>query len=514
MKQGFWTSVLTPASAAVGAALVTPTVLGFSEPSSSSAILGAALVCCSAGGGLLLARLSRKANARLAEELRHSAEMALELRQLRPVAWEDDVFSPLVASVNGCLAAAGRVADDAEANSRRTAIELKLTVGQRRHLESVLAGLEDAVIVTDAFDEVAMLNAAAAAMFGIEGDLKDVAGRPIAAVVGEPKLANLIREVRQNGSGSRRAEELSLIPRSNPDAPASHYRVSLMRTDGEPRSTTSTTSAAAGGERAGGVVTVLRDTTREKELAQQKNDFVSSVTHELRTPLASIRAYVEMLVDGDAEDEAERQEFCEIIDGEASRLSSLIDNILNISRIESGLVKIDRRPHSPVLIAEKALGVIEPQAKLKNVEIKRELLPSIFQVIADGDLLYQVMLNLLSNAVKYTPEGGRVTLKCEVDEAAGMLVTKVIDNGAGIPEGDLPHVFEKFYRVERNSKMAKGTGLGLPLVKRVIEQDFGGRVWVESAVDEGSMFAFELPMVGRPATADNAGSGMPHRAAA
>ena len=231
----------------------------------------------------------------------------------------------------------------------------------------------------------------------------------------------------------------------------------------------------------------------------------------MRTPLSSIRAYVEMLVDGETNDERMRREFYEIIQGEAERMSTLIDNVLNISRIESGLVKIERKPNSPMLIAEKALEVILPQARAKDIEIRREMLPAIYQVVADGDLLYQVILNLLSNAVKYTPPGGTVTLRTEVDEQSGVITTKVIDNGAGIPESEMPKLFTKFHRVEKNSSLAKGTGLGLPLVKRVIEQDHGGKVFVHSVEGQVSTFGFELPMAGRRNATQvrSAGHGVP-----
>ena len=479
LRDGILTSIATPAASAAGGLLTAGWLLG-GGPTTAVGLTGVGLLGVGAGGGLLLSRMYRRSSRRLAAELERGARLAAEVRELRAIEWPDDLMSPTVAGINGCLTAAGDAAEAARADSRRTGVELKLVAQQLRHLEGIVGGLEDALLVTDAFDEAVLANAAASKLFG--RDPEQTAGTPAGELAGDARLADLIAEVRQGGSATRRTEEAELTPHGD-DRPRV-YRVTLA-------------PLTADNGRAAGVVTVLRDTTRERELQQQKNDFVSSVTHELRTPLASIRAYVEMLVDGDAETEAERQEYCEIVQGEAERLSSMIDSILNISRIESGLVKIDRRPHSPMAIAEKALGVIEPQAKLKDITVKRELLPAIFQVVADGELLYQVVLNLLSNAVKYTPSGGTVRLVTEADEGRGVIVTKVIDDGAGIPEADLPHVFEKFYRVERNSKMAKGTGLGLPLVKRVIESDFGGRVWAESVVDRGSTFAFELPMVGR-----------------
>jgi two-component system, OmpR family, phosphate regulon sensor histidine kinase PhoR len=234
--------------------------------------------------------------------------------------------------------------------------------------------------------------------------------------------------------------------------------------------------------------------TKEKEVAEMKNDFVSNVSHELRTPLASIKAYIEMLIDGEADDEKTKTEFYEVIQNEANRLSRLIDNILNISRIESGLVKINKQPQSLMVIVKEALEVIAPQAKLKNIKLDEHLMPAIYQTQADKDMLYQAVLNLLSNAVKYTPEGGTITVSATVDEAKRQLVAKISDTGVGIPPKDLPFVFDKFYRAESNNRMAKGTGLGLSLVKHIVETVHHGRMFVESSVGKGSTFGFELDM--------------------
>lgn len=481
MREGLPTSILTPLAAAAGAACVGPRFFGLTEPGGSFDTLGVALLMLSAGGGLLLHRLYTRGCRRLAD----SASQARKTGELKPVNWPDDQLSPLVAAVNDCMTMAERSVSDAEAEARRLAIELRLVMGQRRHAQAVIGSIEDAVLVTDPFDELLIANDAAARLFGF--DCAAAERRPVDQVVADPKVVSLIREMRESRSMSRRVLEHEMQGGDRPR----HFRVTLACLREE--------SADVESARSAGVVAVLRDATREREAAQAKNDFVSGVTHELRTPLSSIKAYVEMLVDGEATDEKTRREFYEIIQGEAERLSSLIDNILNISRIESGLVKIDRKPASPMLIAERALEVIQSQAKMKGIEIRKELLPALFQVTADHELLYQVILNLLSNAVKYTPEGGTVTVRTEVDESRKVLVLKVIDNGAGIPEKDLPHLFEKFYRVERNNGMAKGTGLGLPLVKRVIEHDHGGRVFVESAEGRGSTFGFELPMLDRRA---------------
>src|SRR5437764_11741703 len=201
-----------------------------------------------------------------------------------------------------------------------------------------------------------------------------------------------------------------------------------------------------------------------------------------------------MLIDGEAEDEKTMQEFYEVIQNEANRLSRLIDNILNISRIESGLVKVNKQPQSLTVIVKEAIEVITPQAKGKQITVVEQLAPLIYQTLADRDMIYQAVLNLLSNAVKYTPEGGTLTVQSVVDESKKTIAARISDTGVGIPPKDLPFVFDKFYRVEQNSRMAKGTGLGLSLVKHIVETVHKGRMFVESQVGKGSCFGFELDL--------------------
>jgi len=247
-----------------------------------------------------------------------------------------------------------------------------------------------------------------------------------------------------------------------------------------------------------GVVAVLHDITREKEISQMKNDFVSHVSHELKTPLASITAYSEMLVDGEADDEETRKEFYSVIQSQAKRLNRLIEDILNISRIESGLIKVEKEPVSLTILIQEQLQMIRSYAEEKEINVIEQE-PIVFdQVYVDKDMISQVIVNLLSNAVKYTPSGGSVKVETAVDEAEGIVRVSVSDTGVGIPEEEIGHVFDKFYRVSANKGQAKGTGLGLNLVKQIIEKVHDGRVFVRSQVGSGSTFGFELPL----ATAD------------
>jgi two-component system phosphate regulon sensor histidine kinase PhoR len=204
-----------------------------------------------------------------------------------------------------------------------------------------------------------------------------------------------------------------------------------------------------------------------------------------------------MLVDGEANDEQTRKEFYSVIQNQANRLSRLIEDILNTSRIESGLIKVNKETLSLTMLIEEQLQMIKSCAEEKNIEVVGQK-PIVFdQVYVDKDMMSQVIINLLSNAVKYTRPGGTVKIETEVDETSSVARVFVSDTGVGIPEDEIKHVFDKFYRVGANNKQAKGTGLGLNLVKQIVETVHDGQVFVESKVGEGSTFGFELPLARR-----------------
>jgi two-component system, OmpR family, phosphate regulon sensor histidine kinase PhoR len=234
---------------------------------------------------------------------------------------------------------------------------------------------------------------------------------------------------------------------------------------------------------------------RQWQSANVHDDLVSRVSHELRTPLASIRAYAEMLIDGEVRDEKTARASYEIIQSEATRLSRLVDNVLNMARIQAGHEQIVRCAVSMSALCRKTLDVIAPQASLKSIAIVSDLAPDTCLVLGDRDLLCQALLNLISNAVKYTPERGRITVQTVADVTRGKIIVRIYDTGVGIPPKDLPFVFDKFYRAEANNHMAPGTGLGLSLVKQIIQTVHHGRMMVESEVGMGSCFGFELNLI-------------------
>jgi len=353
-------------------------------------------------------------------------------------------------------------------------VRLQLLERQKKDTEAIIYSIRDSVLVTDASDRIIMANAAAERLFGFTLD-RDQARR-LDEVIRHPDFVRLVgRSIQSRTSHVR--QELTF---GDPRQPKTYDCIVSCVEDEK--------NAACG------IVAVLHDITREKEISQMKNDFVSHVSHELKTPLASINAYAEMLVDGEAQDAETMQRFCTVIQTQAQRLNRLIEDILNISRIESGLIKVDKETCSVAILAQNAVEMIRSYAMEKSITIKVPAAIIHDQVLADKDMLTQVVINLLSNAVKYTPAGGMVEVDVEVDEVDCCVRLTVGDTGVGIPSDDLPYVFDKFYRVEANKKQAKGTGLGLNLVKQIVETVHGGRVFVTSVPQQGSTFGFTLPL--------------------
>jgi two-component system phosphate regulon sensor histidine kinase PhoR len=357
-------------------------------------------------------------------------------------------------------------------------IQTRLSQGQKKNAEAIIYSIRDAVIVIDGFDKLLMANEAAGKLFSF--DYKNSQHKPISELVdskaGEKKFVDFLCQSRQNKT--------------------QHSRREIDFSNGNRLKTFDCIVSCVHGEQKQvcGVVAVLHDITREKEISQMKNDFVNHVSHELKTPLASISAYSEMLVDGEANDEQTRKEFYSVIQSQAKRLNRLIEDILNTSRIESGLIKVEKKPVSLTILIEEQLQMIRSYAEEKNIKIIGQK-PIVFdQVYADRGMISQVIVNLLSNAVKYTPGEGTIKIETEVDEIAGLARVSVTDTGIGIPKDEMEHIFDKFYRVSANKKQAEGTGLGLNLVKQIIEKVHNGRVFVTSEPGVGSTFGFELPL--------------------
>ncbi len=359
---------------------------------------------------------------------------------------------------------------------RELEIQMRVSDAARQHTEAILHSISDAVLVTDAFNELAIANEAAAGV--LRFDLAESRHAPVDRLITDNTLVKLIKDTRESGNTANHRHVEHEIGRNGRKQV---YDITLSCVTNPQQEVT-------------GVVTILHDITKEKEISEMKSDFVSSVSHELRTPLSSIKAYVEMLVDGEATDEQTRAEFYNIIQSETNRLSRLIDNILNISRIESGVVKVQRETISLPSVIKEVMGVMLPQARAKQITLTEKASPLYYQILADKDMIYQAVLNLVGNAIKYTPAGGAVNIETEVDDHARLVSVNITDTGVGIPADAMGHLFEKFFRVADHKKIAKGTGLGLNLVKHIVETVHGGKVGVRSQVGKGSTFSMSLPM--------------------
>ncbi len=243
-----------------------------------------------------------------------------------------------------------------------------------------------------------------------------------------------------------------------------------------------------------GRIIALRDITRERELDKMKTDFISVVSHELRTPLTSLKGYTDLLLSGAAGETTELQaEFLGIIQLSTTRLSNLINDILDISRIESGTLKIKHETIDYQKIVADTLRLMKAAADAKQIRMDAALPETIPPVRGDADKVTQVLTNLVFNAIKYTPEGGWVKVSLELSGEAGV-TTCVADSGIGIAPEDQKKLFQKFFRADNSStREAGGTGLGLVIAKTLIEL-MGGAIWLESEPGHGSRFYFTLPL--------------------
>jgi two-component system, OmpR family, phosphate regulon sensor histidine kinase PhoR len=228
---------------------------------------------------------------------------------------------------------------------------------------------------------------------------------------------------------------------------------------------------------------------------------VANVSHELRTPLTSIKGYVEALLDGAKDDPAASVKFLEIILRQSDRLNLIIEDLLELSKIESGSVSFKEEPLELRSLLDRTLSTIKPIAEKNRHRLVTAVDPSLPPVAGDEGRLMQVLTNLLDNAVKYTPAGGTITVGAKLVPSVGSdepalraIELSIADTGIGIPEADRPRVFERFYRVDKaRSRELGGTGLGLAIVKHIVE-GHGGQVWVEANHPQGSRFVVRLPL--------------------
>jgi len=354
-----------------------------------------------------------------------------------------------------------RMAEQLEATIREVSDE-------RAQLLAILRSMVEGIMVLDGRGTVLLINPALERMLGIRAS--EVTGRSYQDALPHPdmkELAAKVLAIRENHRGELAFSGLT-------------FRVDATMAGGRSPNEPC-------------VVLVFHDITALRRLENVRRDFVANVSHELRTPLTSIKGYVEALLDGAKDDPVESRRFLEIILKQSDRLNLILEDLLQLSQIESGQVVFKRDAVRLEAVVERTLSMIRPLAEKKGHALHVALPSGLPAVRGDEERLVQVLTNLLDNAVKYTPESGTITIEAQRAEPAGLVELSVSDTGPGIPEADRPRVFERFYRVDKaRSREMGGTGLGLAIVKHIVE-GHGGQVWAEGRRPTGSRFVVRLP---------------------
>jgi two-component system phosphate regulon sensor histidine kinase PhoR len=361
----------------------------------------------------------------------------------------------------------GRLAEAFNRMAQQLAQTIDRIREERNRLEAVLASLRDAVVAVGPRGELILANRSAAELLGVP---QDALGRPVREVLPLPALVQLLEAA---AAGRDQSEELPL-----PGGRVAEVTCSPIRGNGQPA----------------GAVAVVRDVTELRRSERLRRELVANVSHELRTPLTSIKGFVETLLAGALRDEQNSRRFLEIIEAEANRLTKLVDDLLELSRLESKGVTFQLQPVDLGQLCRAVAERQQPRAERAGVRLECSAEAGVV-VVADPDRVEQVVTNLVDNALKFTPEGGRVHVRVRVRGSEAWV--SVEDTGRGIPPDDLPHVFERFYRADRSRTRASGgSGLGLAIAKHLVEMQ-GGRIWATSTPGQGSVFSFAFPLAGQ-----------------
>ncbi|MBR6162394.1 PAS domain S-box protein [bacterium] len=359
-----------------------------------------------------------------------------------------------------------------EQNFERIALE-------RNKLEAVLMSIINGVIVCDNDDKVVLLNNAAQKLLGVDGE------ELINTKLQEYTDSNDLKCFRE------KIEEYK-------DTPIDVSRIQPLEFELELNSRTvkAMISPMFSSTRDYlGYIIVLIDITREAEVNKLKNVFISNVSHELRTPVTVLRSYMDTLcTEGEALDEETKKEFLQTVNTEVQRLHSMVNDILDFSRLESPNIKLQKDLYDIVPIIERVISSMKVLADEKGMKINFTSADNLPQIPIHAESIERAIKNLISNAIKYSPEGKDIEISVKMSESPDFVEIDVKDHGIGIAQKDLDKIFERFYRVENKVHSVKGTGIGLHLVKTTIETHHHGQIYVQSKEGEGSTFAVLLPL--------------------
>ena len=347
---------------------------------------------------------------------------------------------------------------------------------EHRRSETILRNMGEGVLLVNGVSEITYANPTAISMLGLPDDY---IGKALIEINRIPELQVLLQKAEQTEAVAFAEIRLGNLT--------------------EPEVEVTVVPVPAGQE----YVIVIHDVTRERQLERIRADFVANVSHELRTPLTTIRGYAETLLGEDSVRTKTGEQFIVKILNHSTRLSRLVSDLLELSRLELGEVELKRSPHHLNTFYEPILDVFEPLLEESGLALKWEIPDELPEVNIDQQLFMQIFVNLIDNAIKYTPDGGTITVSAETDisdvfDGLGMNVAEVIlhvkDTGIGIPMESQSRVFERFYRVDKGrAQEMGGTGLGLAIAKHTVLRH-NGRIWLDSVLGQGSVFHVAVPL--------------------
>ena len=330
----------------------------------------------------------------------------------------------------------------------------------RARLATILDNMTDGVVMTDAEGNISLANRAAEKLFNI----KEARNKPPIEAVRDHEVDELLKLCLKTAQTQATQYESGTSKR-------------YLRAIAIPIAYS-------------GVLLLFQDLTELRDLQTTRRELIGNISHEFRTPLAGIKAMVETLSGGAVDDRRAARDFLTRIDSEVDRLTQLVAELTELSRIETGKAELRPEPVNLNQLVEEVIAQLSPQAERQKLSIAREFAADLPSVPADKDRVRQVIANLVHNAIKFTRPGGEIKIITRTLE--GSAVVDIADTGAGIARDDLPHVFERFYKGDK-ARAGEGTGMGLAIAKHVVEAH-GGNIWVESEEGKGATFSFSLPL--------------------
>jgi two-component system phosphate regulon sensor histidine kinase PhoR len=355
----------------------------------------------------------------------------------------------------------GELADSFNQMSIRLTEMIETISEDRARLESILDNIADGVIMTDADGKIQLANKAIENIFRVKNER--LVDKPLIEVLRDHEISELLKECLETGQEQVAQFESDMYKR-------------FLRVMTVPISKS--------------VLFLIQDLTEVRDLQTMRRELIGNISHDFRTPLAGIKAMVETLQDSAIDDTEAAKDFLSRIDNEVDRLTQMVAELTELSRIETGRSELNREPSNLNSLVEEAIQQLQPQIERKNLSIIKQLATDLPTVAVDKERIRQVIVNLLHNAVKFTGEGGRITVTTSSDK--GLVTVGISDTGIGIAADDLPHIFERFYMADR-SRAGGGTGMGLAIAKHVIEVH-NGNIEVKSTEGEGATFSFSLPV--------------------